>query len=68
MNSIERAVQAAGGPKAVAEKLEIKRQAVEKWIKHERLPADRVLIIEALSGISRHELRPDLYPEDLTTN
>jgi DNA-binding transcriptional regulator YdaS (Cro superfamily) len=26
-----------------------------------RVPAERVLEVEQLSGISRHELRPDVY-------
>lgn len=64
MNSIERAVKAAGGPQALAELWRIKRQAVEKWVKHQRLPAYRVLPLEAVSGVSRHDLRPDLYPRD----
>lgn len=64
MSSIEQAVEAAGGSQALAEKLGIKRQAVEKWIKHERVPAERVLAIEVATGISRYELRPDLYPRD----
>jgi DNA-binding transcriptional regulator YdaS (Cro superfamily) len=64
MNPIERAVEAAGGAKALAQKFQISRQAVEKWIEHKRIPAERVLEIEAASGIPRHELRPDLYPQD----
>lgn len=64
MNSIERAVAAAGGVQALAQKWDIKRQAIEKWIKHKRLPPKRVLALEAESGVSRHELRPDLYPLD----
>jgi DNA-binding transcriptional regulator YdaS (Cro superfamily) len=64
MNSIQKAVQAAGGAKALAKKLEISRQAVEKWIEHERIPAERVLELEEFTGISRHDLRPDLYPRD----
>ena len=27
-----------------------------------RLPAEYVLAVEAKTGISRHELRPDIYP------
>jgi DNA-binding transcriptional regulator YdaS (Cro superfamily) len=26
------------------------------------VPAERVLVIEKLTKVSRHELRPDLYP------
>lgn len=53
------AIDRAGGEKAVAAKLGISRQAVEQW---ENCPPYRVLELERLSGIPRHELRPDLYP------
>ena len=63
MNSpIEKAIQVLGTQKALAEKLGVRTQAVTKWRK--RVPAERVLGIEAATGgvVSRHELRPDLYP------
>lgn len=30
-----------------------------------RVPAEHVLRIEAATGVSRHSLRPDIYPVDL---
>lgn len=33
--------------------------AVSQW---DRVPAERVLDVERVTGISRHELRPDIYP------
>lgn len=65
MNPIQKAVEAAGGAKALALKFRISRQAVEKWLEHKRVPAERVLEIEAATGIPRYELRPDLYPRDV---
>ncbi len=43
--------------------LGVTQSAVSQWIRG-RIPAERVLAIEsATSGkVSRHELRPDLYP------
>lgn len=40
-------------------------QAVNKWVRNQRIPADRVLVVEQVTGISRHVLRPDIYgPKD----
>jgi DNA-binding transcriptional regulator YdaS (Cro superfamily) len=52
------AVIAAGGPIKLAKALGIRRQAVEQW---RRVPSERCLAVEELSGISRHVLRPDIY-------
>lgn len=46
-------------PLAVA--LGVSYQAVHKW---RRVPAERVLDVERLRGISRSTLRPDLYPPE----
>lgn len=58
---IDRVAEKAGGFPALAEKLGISRAAVHQW---KRIPAERVLDVESLTGIPRHELRPDLYPND----
>ena len=64
MNSNKRLIQKAailaGGYPALAKKLGITRQAIYQWT---RVPADRVVQVARLSGLSRHELRPELYPE-----
>ncbi len=59
------AKEKAGGPVALAAALSasgerISSQAVSKWV---RVPAERVLEVERLSGISRHRLRPDVFGE-----
>lgn len=56
-----RAVEAADGAAALARQLGIERQAVSQW---RRIPVHHVLTIEQLTGIPRHELRPDVYPAD----
>ena len=56
---VERVVEAAGGTKALAEALGITREAIYLW---EKVPPARVLDLERLTGIPRHELRPDYYP------
>jgi DNA-binding transcriptional regulator YdaS (Cro superfamily) len=43
----------------IARALGITHGAVSQWT---RVPAERVLDVERVTGISRHVLRPDLYP------
>lgn len=61
MNSYEAlraAVLRAGGISALARGLGISSSAVSQWM---RVPAERVLEVEKLTGVSRQELRGDIY-------
>lgn len=49
----------------IARALGITRGAVAKW---RRVPAERVLAVEAITGISRHLLRSDIYPRSYAGN
>ncbi|MFC7067522.1 transcriptional regulator [Brucella rhizosphaerae] len=42
----------------IARQCKITRGAVSQW---DRVPAKHVLTVEVVTGISRHELRPDIY-------
>jgi DNA-binding transcriptional regulator YdaS (Cro superfamily) len=57
-----KAAKAAGGQSALARLLKVTPQAVQKMCASGRVPAERVLEIEKATGVSRHDLRPDLYP------
>lgn len=57
---LERAIEAAGGVGALARGLSIRQPSVSSW---ERIPAERVLAVEAVTGVRREKLRPDLYPD-----
>ena len=60
--ALKRAIDLAGGPTAVAERLNVHQTAVSHWIyRSEQAPVDRVLALEELTGVSRHELRDDIY-------
>ncbi|UMY63911.1 transcriptional regulator [Pseudomonas sp. LS.1a] len=61
-NPPTRAAKAAGGQSKLARLLNIKPQAVQHWCTTGKIPAERVLSVEEATGIPRHELRPDLYP------
>jgi TorA maturation chaperone TorD len=52
------AIDQAGGIVALARGLGLSQPSVSAW---RRIPSDRVLAVEALTGIPREELRPDLY-------
>ena len=57
---LDEAVHAVGGVSELARKLGISQPSVSNWT---RVPAERVLIVEAATGIDRRVLRPDLYSE-----
>lgn len=61
---VERAIEAGGGITKVAKHFEVSLQAIQKWRQLSRVPADKVLELERLSGVSRHELRADIYPRE----
>ena len=58
---IDLVVQKAGGPGRLAKALGIKSPSLYSW---PRIPAERVLEVERITGVPRHQLRPDLYPID----
>lgn len=66
MNAIERGLAVIGGIRAAAIKLNVDHSTVSGWKRSGRLPAGRVLAFEAAAKfqVTRHELRPDLYPKD----
>lgn len=63
--ALETAAFLVGGQNKLAEALNVTPQAVNKWVKADRPPAERVIEIERVTNgeITRHELRPDLYPK-----
>lgn len=63
ISALDRAVRQLGGQTAMAKLLGLSQTAVWKWVNRSRpIPAEHVLKVEAATGISRHELRPDIYP------
>ena len=61
-NAISRAAHIAGGQTALARALGCTPQAVQRMCASGRVPAERVLAIETITKVPRHELRPDIYP------
>lgn len=52
------AIEAAGGVGALARGLGIRQPSVSSWT---RVPVERIGAVEALTGVARERLRPDLY-------
>jgi len=55
---LQEAIRAAGGVTELARRIGISQPSVSNWT---RIPAERVLAVESVSGIGRAILRPDLY-------
>lgn len=60
--ALEKAIGSVGGVRALARSLGISQPAISSW---KRVPADRVLSVEATTGVSRSDLRPDIYPQSV---
>jgi DNA-binding transcriptional regulator YdaS (Cro superfamily) len=58
---VHQAADRIGGLSELARRLGVKHPTFYKW---SRVPAERVLQIEQITGVSRHDLRPDLYPKE----
>lgn len=64
--ALQSAVSAIGSQAGLGEICDVSQTAVWKWLQStKRLPAEYVLRVEAATGISRHHLRPDIYPLEL---
>jgi len=63
MNHIAAAVEKTGaGQAGLARLLGVSPQAVNQWVNGNRpVPSRHVLAIEKATGVSRHELRPDVF-------
>ena len=63
IDAMTSAAKAAGSQTALAKALGCTPQNVQWMCSTGSVPAKHVLKIEAVTGISRHQLRPDLYPD-----
>lgn len=60
------AVDTLRSQQAMADLCHVSQPTVWRWLNQsKRLPAEYVLKVEAATGVSRHLLRPDIYPRDL---
>jgi TorA maturation chaperone TorD len=57
-HGLDQAIRAAGSITELARRVGISQPSVSNW---DRVPADRVLSVEAATGVARSVLRPDLF-------
>lgn len=59
--SIADVLEKLGGRGSAAAALGITNQAIQKWVNNKRVPIERVVEVETLTGIPREKLRPDIF-------
>jgi DNA-binding transcriptional regulator YdaS (Cro superfamily) len=60
--ALEQAIRVIGSQSATGRLLGVSQAAVWRWLHNSKvLPAEFVLKVERATGISRHDLRPDVY-------
>lgn len=65
LHALREAVAKAGGQSATARLCHVSQPTVWGWLNIQlRLPAEHVLTMEGATGVSRHALRPDIYPRE----
>lgn len=62
-DALGEAIRIAEGAANLARMLGVTPQAIDGW-KLRGVPATRVIQVENATGVSRHILRPDIYPEN----
>lgn len=52
-----------GSQQAMADDLGVTQPTIWRWLNQSKqLPPEYVLRVETATGVSRHQLRPDIYP------
>lgn len=64
MTGLDKAIKFMGNQRRLALALNMKPSSLSKWV-HQyqgRVPPERLIQIYQLTGVTPHELRPDLHP------
>lgn len=62
-SALAKAVREAGSQSAFGRLINTPQPTINGWLKRKALlPAQHVLLVEERTGVSRHELRPDIFP------
>lgn len=63
-NTLHEILNEFGSQHALASQLGVSQQTVSRWIKLGVVPPRKVLDLEKLTGIPRHQLNPIIYPPE----
>ena len=62
LEAVKKAVEVAGGQTALGNLVGVSQGHIWSWLNRSRkCPPEKVLQVERATGVSRHELRPDIY-------
>lgn len=65
LTALNRAIEVAGSQSELARAIGVSSTSVWRMVNRaKRMSAQLVLKAEAATGVSRHDLRPDLYPQE----
>ena len=69
VEALQKAINIIGGQQALADYCGVRQQTISDWLRNlGRVPAERVLQVEKACKrkVTRHHLRPDIYPRGST--
>lgn len=61
-DALKQAIEIAGSQSDLARRCDTYQVRVSRWMAANRVQAEFVLAVEKATGVSRHDLRPDIYP------
>lgn len=62
MTALDNAIRIAGSANKLAVAVGVSGMAISQWKTKGTVPSSRVLQVFKATGVTPHELRPDLYP------
>jgi len=62
--AIQEAVSIAGSQSALARSVGVSQPTVWNWLRRSKIAPEFVIPVEKATGVSRHDLAPDLYPKE----
>jgi DNA-binding transcriptional regulator YdaS (Cro superfamily) len=66
--ALQKAIDEAGSQSLLADAIGTTQPRVSEWLNEAKQASARfVIAIEAVTGVSRHELRPDVFGEPAST-